>query len=602
MKYWAYVNNEILGPYEKEKLLELPAFGAATLLCPQTPVGEKTEDWKEASAYPEVAALVPPAGPAAPAPATPVETAAPTPNPASLADQMRAAAGAPGSEPPKTEGAQPVFNAEIPDMGLKPISFHQIEQNPPATAPHIDGVEFEINKLISTRLPPKKDEPHETPRFSDAKYDPISISQIGKPAAQPANAAGSPETAPNSAGTQPAPSGPRAAEPVSPLSQASSPETPSVDSGSIGEIKSKLEMLAGVALTKQDIGPLREKLVHMEEILSSLKNDAFQREISDKIQRLENSVLEIKTSLAQASSSAANKSMAEQINFAGTLSPQAKGQPDRQAAVKENELGIKDEGSGRTRFKPAAAIKKFSRFLLTLVLLTGVLGVAAFLLRQMEVVDVTKFLPFRLPYLSPAAGDLNAPQAEEPAAQPGPQSDAQALPQGTQGTAEPAAEPAKRDVSPEIIYFTQKYSPKGNGSTLENKVIEDAVLKNGNVNKAVWQAKELGGGTFETSIAIPSLDGKSQLVYRYQIDYAQKTIKPLDPQSEKPLDYVLSGKSLSKSAEQRSTRIKKGGKNKTVSAKSAQRQAKPAKAKAPSAAADDEYEYVYEDETGGTEE
>ncbi|MCX5784691.1 MAG: hypothetical protein NTX59_03285 [Elusimicrobia bacterium] len=58
MKYWAYINNEILGPFEKEKLSELPNFGASSLICPQTPVGEKTEDWKEASTYPEVSAML----------------------------------------------------------------------------------------------------------------------------------------------------------------------------------------------------------------------------------------------------------------------------------------------------------------------------------------------------------------------------------------------------------------------------------------------------------------------------------------------------------------------------------------------------------------
>ena len=58
MKYWAYINNEILGPFEKEKLLELPNFNASSLICPQTPVGEKTGDWKEASTYPEIAAMI----------------------------------------------------------------------------------------------------------------------------------------------------------------------------------------------------------------------------------------------------------------------------------------------------------------------------------------------------------------------------------------------------------------------------------------------------------------------------------------------------------------------------------------------------------------
>ena len=77
MKYWAYVNNEILGPYEKEKLFELPVFSPATLICPQTPVGEKTEDWKEASTYPEIAAMLQSGAGLAPKPAA--DAAAPGP-------------------------------------------------------------------------------------------------------------------------------------------------------------------------------------------------------------------------------------------------------------------------------------------------------------------------------------------------------------------------------------------------------------------------------------------------------------------------------------------------------------------------------------------
>lgn len=58
MKYWAYINNEVLGPYEKEELIKLDQFTNSTLLCPQSPVGEKTEDWKEAASFPEISALI----------------------------------------------------------------------------------------------------------------------------------------------------------------------------------------------------------------------------------------------------------------------------------------------------------------------------------------------------------------------------------------------------------------------------------------------------------------------------------------------------------------------------------------------------------------
>ena len=58
MKYWAYVNNEILGPYEVEEVKALPAYSPDLLVCPQTPVGEKTEEWREVSKCPDFAGSV----------------------------------------------------------------------------------------------------------------------------------------------------------------------------------------------------------------------------------------------------------------------------------------------------------------------------------------------------------------------------------------------------------------------------------------------------------------------------------------------------------------------------------------------------------------
>ncbi|MDP2866703.1 MAG: hypothetical protein Q8O90_10715 [Elusimicrobiota bacterium] len=67
MKYWAYINNAVCGPFEKEKLAELSAFSLVTLLCPDTPGGARADSWKAASTYPEVLAVFGPA----PAPAEP---------------------------------------------------------------------------------------------------------------------------------------------------------------------------------------------------------------------------------------------------------------------------------------------------------------------------------------------------------------------------------------------------------------------------------------------------------------------------------------------------------------------------------------------------
>ncbi len=57
MKYWAYINNVVCGPYPKEKLAEIPSFSLASLLCPDAPGGAQADGWKAASAFPEVLSL-----------------------------------------------------------------------------------------------------------------------------------------------------------------------------------------------------------------------------------------------------------------------------------------------------------------------------------------------------------------------------------------------------------------------------------------------------------------------------------------------------------------------------------------------------------------
>jgi len=75
MKYWAYINNAVCGPFEKEKLAELPNFSLASMLCPDAEGGGDANAWKAASAFPEVLAVFGPA----PAPAQPAGPAAGSP-------------------------------------------------------------------------------------------------------------------------------------------------------------------------------------------------------------------------------------------------------------------------------------------------------------------------------------------------------------------------------------------------------------------------------------------------------------------------------------------------------------------------------------------
>jgi hypothetical protein len=66
MRYWVHINNQVSGPFEKEKLAGLPGFGPSSLIVPETPDGGAAA-WKEASAFAEVlAALNPPPPPAQP--------------------------------------------------------------------------------------------------------------------------------------------------------------------------------------------------------------------------------------------------------------------------------------------------------------------------------------------------------------------------------------------------------------------------------------------------------------------------------------------------------------------------------------------------------
>lgn len=130
MKYWAYINNEVLGPFEKEKLAELANFGLSSLICPQTPVGGQTESWKEASTYPEVsAALTSPAPP----PVSPQRRAAESP----LAMTMRGSLIlAPGD----------------PDTALAPPGIVQL-QKPGGSA--VSGMPDEVKFKPLAAEPPK---------------------------------------------------------------------------------------------------------------------------------------------------------------------------------------------------------------------------------------------------------------------------------------------------------------------------------------------------------------------------------------------------------------------------------------------------------------
>jgi hypothetical protein len=75
MRYWAYMNNQVTGPFDKERLPGVPGFTLASLICPETPAAGEAPGWKAASAWPEVLAVFT----QAPVPDRPARAAADSP-------------------------------------------------------------------------------------------------------------------------------------------------------------------------------------------------------------------------------------------------------------------------------------------------------------------------------------------------------------------------------------------------------------------------------------------------------------------------------------------------------------------------------------------
>jgi hypothetical protein len=196
---------------------------------------------------------------------------------------------------------------------------------------------------------------------------------------------------------------------------------------------------------------------------------------------------------------------------------------------------------------------------------------------------------------------LGEPKTEPPAPPPFQQTAGNAP--AEQNGQPQAAGPAKKDLSPEVIYFAQKYSPRADGITLENRIYEDAAQKKGNINKSDWKAREKSGGLFELACVIPMLDGSGPLAYRYEVDYPGKTIKPMDKTAARPIDLLIKGPAPSKQPRVKNKQGRTPAKGRPQAGQTPARAAgqERTKAAAPAAApADEEYEYVYEDDPAAT--
>jgi len=573
MKYWAYVNNEILGPFEKEKLLELPSFSPALLVCPQTPVGEKTEDWKEAATYPELSAIIG--------------------SGAGTAQKAVPQAAAPAQETAQTpEAAGP---AAAP-AAFKPLTGSSID--PVAPADHnFPGVDIAVNRLGKAHAEPAAaPEPGAAippAQQAAANFDPMTLSQINRKAdnfpgqENPTTAGPAPEPfeAPKPAFT------PGAAPELETFSRPAAGAAPGGSSPSNDALLTKLDDLAGKAASKQDLSaaldPLRLKLDQMGEVISSIKNQRFQSEIMDKLAYLENAVGDIKAAMKNGVPPAEQSFDAGPASVAPAQTKEPSGrtlygtQPAQEKAEKVKEEAEKpgaivDTGSKRSNM--GSMFKKLARLAMTLVLLAAVALGAVIGLKNFGIFDATVFIPFPLPFVTqaPAPQPAAEPAPAEPAAAPAPQ------------PAEQAQQPKAPDVSPEITYFTRTYKAKPAGPTLEDKIAENSAAAGGDYNNVNWQVKQGGEGIFEIAAAVPAKTGP--LTYTFVADYGKKTLLPADERGKAAFDALTA---------RPAARAKTAGRAKKPAPAARQkpqaRKAAPPKQAAPQ---EDEYEYVYEDDDG----
>ena len=251
-----------------------------------------------------------------------------------------------------------------------------------------------------------------------------------------------------------------------------------------------------------------------------------------------------------------------------------------------------DEGVKTPKLKGMISgfIRRMIQVLLTVGLLLAVLLVTVFALKVANVFDATKYIPFKIPFLSATAPGEPA-QAEF-------QSKVSAQMDELRGTPQAGEQPeAKKeaDVSPEVVYFARYYAPKPGGPKLEDKIAEVAAASGATYSPSNWTAKATSTSTYEAAATVPGKTGNE--TFTFAVDFAKKTITPMDDKAKTAFDALTPA----------AVAPKAGGKRGKKGAAAAAPAPKPkaAAAKKPAAkktvvkpAEDEEYEYVDEEEAG----
>ncbi|PKM97710.1 MAG: hypothetical protein CVU79_06855 [Elusimicrobia bacterium HGW-Elusimicrobia-3] len=379
------------------------------------------------------------------------------------------------------------------------------------------------------------------------------------------------------------------------------------DTAGLEKLLRRLDEISANSVSRKDVDnavdPIRIKLDQMGEVVSSIKNSQFQREVTDKLAYLESAIGDVKAALrnpAPAAAPAPSQELKIERNSDTVfgVEPQRAAREPEKAKPEPAKEPVKEEPKdiGTKKSNVGMALKKVFKLILTLVLLVAVLLGAVIGLKTFGIFDATVFIPFPLPFVS-------APQQSEPAGagelQEGaaPEQPGQPAADGTQAAAEqqPATEAeikaqeeaarqqAAKDAAPEITYITRTFKPDASGASLENKVYAHATKAGGNPNSTAWEVRTAPEGMFEIDAVIPSRTGN--LTYTFVVDRARKSVAPVND--------------AAKAAFAPPPPVRKKAARKPAVRRPAA--PKPAVKAAPKPApvpieAGEEYEYVYEDE------
>ncbi|MCG2726343.1 MAG: hypothetical protein L6420_08875 [Elusimicrobia bacterium] len=572
MKYWAYINNEILGPYEKDKLFEISDFNPTTLICPQTPVGEKTEDWKEAAAYPEISAVL----------NSPKNACLKKEEDTPRELNINKDANEENDEKNNREDKALSLNQLKP----QPLSAFPVNaENPSSIAPHDN---FKVNKLSSIKKDEEKKEtrkqeeepakeesgaaPDEALKSADSNFDQITLSQINRKTLAGMN------TQENTAQKE--------------KKQKSTPttEVPATPAETESGIYSKLNELSQNSISKSDLlgymEPINNKLSQIDKTVSDLGNAKLANEIkemSGKLKHMENVIDEIKLNMSIEKKPVKNivqkKEVLKESEFQQGFSVMGdEEEPEKtketaediaRAIAKEKDKIIDEGEKSDKKLKKTSLVKALVKPLMTIVLLAAILVASAIALKQAGIIDLAKMLPFAY---------FNGEQTQTDNIS----SVSQAIEE------KPPQIQEQPDISPEIIFFTRTYSNKTGTKTIENQIISAADKMKGDTNLIEWQAIKIAEGIYTVNASVPVTSAHSKIDYNFETDYIKKTIKPLNAQAKNILDNLFEIIKPKKKA------IKTARTNR-ASKKPEPNTKKPIVEKQV-IEDDDEYEYVYEDE------